>query len=156
MRHHDDCQPLLAVEGAEELHDLSAGVFVEVAGRLVGEQDARAIEQGPRDRRPLHLAAGEFARLVGEPVAEADAVQYARRPFAQLAPPAPPADDRLLDHARNKDIFQRVEFGQQVIKLKNKAEGAVAQVVALATGQVVDAMAVQADIAVVGPVERAE
>ena len=46
-------------------------VGVEVAGRLVGEHDARLDRQGPRDRDALLLAAGqllrEMVRALGEP-----------------------------------------------------------------------------------------
>ena len=75
VRHHDDSQPVVAVQVAEQLDDLAAGVGVEVAGRLVGEQDARPVDQGPGDGGPLHLAAGQLARLVLEPVAQADALE---------------------------------------------------------------------------------
>ena len=64
---------------------VAAGLGVEVAGRLVGEQDARPVDQGPGDGGPLHLAAGQLARPVLEPMAEADAVEQLDGPLAQLA-----------------------------------------------------------------------
>ena len=39
-----------------------AGVLVELAGRLVGEQQRRPVRQRARDRDALHLAAGELRR----------------------------------------------------------------------------------------------
>ena len=53
------------VQLVEQREDLVAGAAVEVAGRLVGEQDRRAVDQRPGDGDALLLAAGE---LVG-PVA---------------------------------------------------------------------------------------
>ena len=44
--------------------DLLAGVFVELAGRLVGEQQRRPVRQRARDRDALHLAAGQLRRPV--------------------------------------------------------------------------------------------
>ena len=53
---------------------------VEVAGRLVGQQHARPVDQRPGDGGALHLAAGQLARLVLEPMAQADAVEHLAAP----------------------------------------------------------------------------
>jgi hypothetical protein len=53
------------VQPLEERHDLDAGLRVEVAGRLVGQQDRRVVDQRARDGDALALAARQ---LVG-PVA---------------------------------------------------------------------------------------
>jgi len=45
--HVDDRAPLLPGEGEHELEDGGAGPVVEVAGGLVGEQEARAAEERP-------------------------------------------------------------------------------------------------------------
>ena len=82
VRHHDDSQPVLPVQVAEQADDLAAGVGVEVAGRLVGQEDARPIDEGAGDGGPLHLAAGQLARPVVEPMAEADAVEQLDGPVA--------------------------------------------------------------------------
>ena len=44
---------------------LVGGARVEIAGRLVGEQDARRVGDRARDRDALLLAAGQFRRPVG-------------------------------------------------------------------------------------------
>ena len=71
--------PPRAVERAEDAHDLGAGVAVEVAGRLVGQDERRARDQRPGDRDALLLAAGELGRLVVEPVAEPDPLERGAR-----------------------------------------------------------------------------
>ena len=48
----------------EQLEDLHAGAEVELAGRLVGEQDRVAGRERARDRDALLLAAGELVREV--------------------------------------------------------------------------------------------
>ena len=53
------------VEPAEHLHDLVAGRGVEVAGRLVGQDDVGVVDQRPGDRHALLLAAGELGRAGG-------------------------------------------------------------------------------------------
>ena len=82
--HHDRAAG--AVQLVEQAEDLGGRGRVEVAGRLVGEQQVRLGDQRPGDRDPLLLAAGELARPVLGPVAEADPVQRGERP-ARAAPP---------------------------------------------------------------------
>ena len=72
--------PVLDVELPEEREDLLAGLRVEVAGRLVGDQQGAAVDQRPGDRHALLLAAGELRRLVVEPVAQADALEQRSAP----------------------------------------------------------------------------
>ena len=45
---------------------------VEVAGRLVGQDDVGVVDQRPGDGHALLLAAGELRGPVVEPVAQAD------------------------------------------------------------------------------------
>ena len=61
--HHDGLAEL-AHGLAHEGEDLGARAGVEVAGRLVGEDDLRPAGQGPGHGDPLLLAAGELARAV--------------------------------------------------------------------------------------------
>ena len=60
---------------------------VEVAGRLVGEDDGRAGDQRPRHGDALLLAAGELGRAVRAAAGEADAVDQLVDPrLVRLAP----------------------------------------------------------------------
>src|SRR5690606_39462043 len=65
----------LVVELVQEVLHAEARVVVEVARRLVGEEDGGAADEGARDGDALLLAARELARVVVEPVAEADAAE---------------------------------------------------------------------------------
>ena len=67
-----DGLPVVVDAAAQQLEHLGAGPGVEVAGRLVGEDDPRPADQRAGDRHPLLLAAGELLGLVVEPVPEAD------------------------------------------------------------------------------------
>ena len=62
---------------------------VQVAGRLVGQQQRRRGDQRPGHRDPLLLAAGELVRLVAGPVGQADQVQRGQGPAAPLGRLAP-------------------------------------------------------------------
>ena len=55
--------------------DFFFGAGVQVAGRFVGQKDGRGIDYGPCYGDPLLFAAGEFRRLVVEPVFEGNTVQ---------------------------------------------------------------------------------
>ncbi len=46
----------------------SAVRLIEIAGRLVGEQNARRVGDGARDGDALLLAAGQFRRPMRQPV----------------------------------------------------------------------------------------
>ena len=60
----------VAVQRLEQPHDLLAGGAVEVAGRLVGQENARLVHQRPGDGHALPLAAGELVGPVLHPVAQ--------------------------------------------------------------------------------------
>ncbi len=55
--------------GEKQVGHLPPGRLVEIAGRLVGDQDARRWRQRPRDRHALLLAARQLARIVGDALA---------------------------------------------------------------------------------------
>ena len=82
--------PALVLEALEDLHDLEAGPAVEVAGRLVGEQDRRLVEERAGDRDALLLAARQLIRMVLGPIGKADGVERRER-----APPALGGRDAL-------------------------------------------------------------
>ena len=54
--------PSVRTTRAEEPHDRVAGVRVELAGRLIGQEQLRPVGQCPRDGNSLLLAAGELVR----------------------------------------------------------------------------------------------
>ena len=74
------------VDAQKQLDDLPADQRVEVAGRLVGDDEARVVDERPSDRRPLLLAAGELVRqlgpLGGQPDEREDPVDRGPDPFA--------------------------------------------------------------------------
>ena len=78
--HHDDGHALL-VQGAQEVQDLAPGVTVEVAGRFIGDDQDRIVDQRPRDRHALLLSTGEFLRLVMNTVCQTDHFQHLERFF---------------------------------------------------------------------------
>src|SRR5262245_49747521 len=59
-------------EVEQQVDDLAAGFGVEIAGRLVSQQQPRAGCRGTGQRDALLLAARQLAGIVGQPLAEAD------------------------------------------------------------------------------------
>ena len=69
-----------AVDAVEQAHDADRGGRVEVAGGLVGQEDQRPVHEGPGDRHPLLLAAGELVREVVDLLGQADQLEDGRAP----------------------------------------------------------------------------
>ena len=61
MRCDEDGQALFRNQAGQLTIDLLGGMGIEVAGRFVGQQQARAVGDGAGDRDTLLLAAREFA-----------------------------------------------------------------------------------------------
>src|SRR3954468_19925540 len=101
------------VDPEEELDDLPADERVEVAGGLVGDDQARVVDERARDRRALLLAAGQLVRrlaaLGGQPDQGQDAVDG--RP--DLAP------WRARDLERERDVLPHALRGQELEVLEH-------------------------------------
>jgi hypothetical protein len=59
----------------DQVHDFDCQLGVEISGGLVGEQDLGFVDEGPRDRDALLLAARERERVVVAPVLEAELLE---------------------------------------------------------------------------------
>ena len=95
MRDDHDRLPELGGRLAQQVEDLGARLRVEVAGRLVGEDDGGLVDQRAGDRDALLLAARELRGLVAAAVAEPDAREQARDPA--VVGRAPGELERQLD-----------------------------------------------------------
>jgi len=101
-------------------HTLAGGV-IEVAGRLVTEQNFGLVGERAGDRDPLLLTAREARRAMPGAGRQADPIEQPGRLF-----PRQPARHRG-DHLRQHDIFERREFRQQMMELVDKADLRAAQ-----------------------------
>ena len=79
VRDHDDRLAVIAVERLQQVEDLVAGLAIEIAGRLVAEQQRRVGHDRARDADALLLAAGQLPRIVPRAVGEPDDLQRDRR-----------------------------------------------------------------------------
>src|SRR6056297_399377 len=65
----------IAVDFAQQVHDLCRRCAVEVSGWLVGEDECGIIHEGARDRNALFLPARKLRCPVIDPVGQSNAIQ---------------------------------------------------------------------------------
>ena len=116
VRHDDDRRAEPRVQVANQREDLLAGARVEVAGRLVGEQDRRIDRQRAGDRDALPLAARQLVGQMLQPVSELhERQQLARALVDLLARPAAQVQ-------RQADVLEARQRRQQVEELEDEAD----------------------------------
>src|SRR5205823_1461181 len=103
------------VDMVEQLHDSQRGIRIKVAGRFVGEQKGRIVDQGAGNGDTLLLAAGKLMRERVRAVSHPDHLQDLRHTLAYL--PASPADNPQ----RERDVLIDGLVGKQAEVLKNDA-----------------------------------
>ena len=104
----------------QQLHYLLAGLGVQRAGGLIGQQDVGVVYQCAGNGHALHLAAGHLAGLFVALVAQTHRLQR----FAGALPALLAGNAR--DGHGQFHVGQHALVGNQVIALKNKADGVVA------------------------------
>lgn len=77
-----------------------SGLVIEVAGRLVADDQCRIMHQGPRDSHALLLAAAEFARQGSAAGAQSNRVEHFSRTRFRVFPSG------ATDQQRNRDVFR--------------------------------------------------
>ena len=111
--------PRSLVAGEQQIDDLGAGRLVEIAGRLVGDEDRRLGRQRARERHALLLAAGQLRRIVVQPLASPTAASSrAARSWAS-------GDAGELE--RHRDVLQRRHGRDEVEGLEHDADIAAAE-----------------------------
>src|SRR5688572_16551424 len=149
VRNHQDGDPGL-VELDEEFHDLERALGIEVAGRLVGEQDFGIGHQRAGDGDALLLAARQLGRRVVGPRHEADPVERLERRLAPRGLAFAAIDQRQLD------VLHRAGPREQVETLEHEAEILAPQQRALVAGERLDFGAEETKHPRSGHVEAAE
>ena len=110
----------LPVELLQHSQHLAAGVAVQRAGGLVGQNDRRVTRQSTCNGDTLLLAAGKLVGLVLELIAQPYPLKRGGRAALALSQ----GDARV--HQRHLHVFQQAELGQQVILLEDEAQHLVA------------------------------
>ena len=111
----------LAVEGAEQPHDLIRGFSIERPRRLVCQQQPRIVDERARDRHALLLAAGELLRAMLQAVARSDLLEpHTGRRFGIVRPGSGVGE-------RQHHLAQGRRARQQIELLEHEADGPIPQ-----------------------------
>ena len=150
MRGANDRDAFFLIKRPQQIDDLFAGLEVEIAGRLVREDDGRVIGQRARDRHPLLLASREFERFVPDAVAEAHQAQQ----FGALVHGVLRAHPG--EHHRQRAVFERGHDWDQIERLKDVANLAAPQPCEFIGVEARNVHLVNIDFATAGFVEPAD
>ena len=131
----------------QEVNDLILALAVQVAGRLVSQQEGWVVGERASDRDPLALADGKLSGTMCATVGEADFLDQALGSFGSLG-----GSVGALEH-RDLDVFERGQGGHQVKGLEDESDLAGAVGVDVELGERVPA---EKDIALGGAVEAAQ
>ena len=127
---HDHGLPELTDRGPQVPEDLPGGLAVQVARRLVGEDQRRLGHQGAGDGHPLLLPAGQLRRPVIQPVGQAEDLGHRPEalPGGGVVGPAGQLE-------RQPDVLLGAQHRQQVERLEHEAELLPAEHRELGVGQ---------------------
>src|SRR5262245_47584834 len=129
--HHADRRTTL-VELAEQIHHRLAAARVEVAGRLVGEQDQRLARDRARNRHALLLTSRQLTGQVLGPMSHADPFQGRRDSLLALG------GAHAAIGQRQFYVFEHGEIADEIEALKDESNLAIADARALRSGELGD------------------
>src|SRR5712691_915562 len=145
--HHD--RRALLVDLVEQVHDLPCHQRVEVAGGLVGEDEAGVARQHSGDGHPLLLPARELRRQVARARAEADELEGARDPRPALgARQAAVAQGHV-------DVVEGIQIGDEVEALEDEPDLSVPDAGHLVVAEAAHVLAIEDVGAALEGVEQA-
>src|SRR5258708_27204255 len=116
VSYDDDGHARLAIELLKDAHDFDAGARVESAGRLVGKNNLRIVDERPRDGHALLLASGQLAGMMVLAPRETHAVERPPRSFLAVAIRLTVIQQRQLG------VFESAGPPQQVELLKHEPD----------------------------------
>lgn len=144
----DEGGDTLAVhDRAQELHHGTPGVGVELARRLVGDDQGRTVGQGAGDGHTLLLAAGQLTGALGGVPVQADKGEQEADALLALGAVG------LAQPQRDADVLGGGEDRQQAEGLEDETDAVPAQSEQFAFTEPAELGAVDADTAGVGAVQ---
>ena len=150
VRHHDHRLAVLPVEHLQQGQDLVRSRAIQVARGLVADEQHGIRHDGPGDGHALFLAAGQLSRLVAGAIVEPHQGQRDGRV------PAPLGRRQVRQQERQLHVPLRRQHRQEVIELEHEAHVGGPPPGQRAAGKLVDALAVDRDVARGGRVQPAD
>src|SRR5271155_1012626 len=114
VRDHDDGLAEILIELAEQAEDGFGAFGIEVAGRLIGQDDFWFADDSASQRDALLFATGKLGRLVLEAAAQAEKVRDDLE--------AVRIESISVNVLGQSDVVVRVESGEQIKTLKDEAD----------------------------------
>src|SRR5215470_10439360 len=115
MRHHENGLPVLLYELIDQIHDFVGALAVQIAGRLVAEEESGIGDDSASDSYTLFLSARKLPWIMVHTVSQSDNVQRC------LDVLAPFRLGELGEQQRQLDILKRGKNRNQVVHLKDEA-----------------------------------
>src|SRR5262249_13316037 len=112
VRHHHDGPAGLARERVEQIEHTRRRLGVEIAGRLIGENQRRVMDQRSRDGDALLLASREPLGIALAPAAQTDAIEQlagARGAFGVGAPVQIEGQQQVLLDGQQRDEIEELK-----------------------------------------------
>src|SRR4029077_12212653 len=117
VRGHDDGRAG-GVDLAEQVHDLEREIRIQIARRLVGQNELRVGDERARNRNPLLLATRKLFRIRVHPVLQAYPLQYLER-LALLS------RERQAEHAHDeRNVVKHGEARNEAEILEHEPDAA--------------------------------
>src|SRR3989442_1572881 len=124
VRDHDHGLALLPDQPVEEAQDLGGGIGVEIARRLISQDERRVVRERPRDGQSLLLASGEQIGIAAETIGQANMSQeIARAPAARGVGAATEleGEEHVLLHRQHGDQVEELEDEADVLAAEERA-----------------------------------
>ena len=143
--HQDEGRAALLLALEQQLDDLRPCRFVEIAGRLVGNQDGRVGGKRASERNALLLAAGKLGRIMRCAIAQPDGIELACRDIERVR------DAGELQ--RHRDVLERRHGRNQVKGLKHDSDVTAAESRERVLAQNAEITAIDDDAARIRPLQ---
>ena len=124
VSHEHDRLPQPVARVPQQVEDLGAGRVVEVAGRLVGQQDGGLGGKRPRQRNALLLAGGELVGVLCALAEQADEVEQRGDRVAMRGERLPGDEERERDVLADAEQRDEVEVLEDEPGLLAPGQGA--------------------------------
>ena len=115
---HHEGGVFLPVEPEDELLDLVGGVAVEIAGRLIAEQNFRLVYKGPGQRNALLLPARKLHRIVIVTITQPNTVQQITSPlfgFRSALSPELERHQHVFQGGQGRDQLEILKYESNVV-----------------------------------------
>ena len=134
--HRHESHSLLAAQFGNEFVESLTRRIVEIARWLIGENDLGLICQRPGHGNSLLFAARQLTRLVMQSILQPNPFEKHPGAIPDTAPVFSP------DKSRHHNVLQRRELREEEVKLEDKTDDTVAEIVELTPRESVDRPAI--------------